>query len=117
MPESQSTTSTFQPGTPARMLPGAVSDFPVPGASTMPSLNTGHLSVCPSQLLGSSPTRLSLLMMDPGRHMSAATRCVPNPGVSQEVVFRTASPGAAVCLPRLLGGAVCGGLTQVHSRV
>lgn len=112
MPESRSPTSTFQPRTPTKMLPGAVSDFPVPGASSMPPLNTGHLPVCLSQLLGSSPTRLSLLMMDPGRHISAARRCVPNPGVPQEVLLRTASPGAAVCLPHLLGGAVCGGLTR-----
>ena len=112
MPESQSDTSTFQPGTPTRMLPGAVSDFPVPGVSSLPSLNMGHPSVCLSQPLGSSPACWSLLLMDPGQHISAAKRCEPNPGVPQEVVFNTASPWAAVCLPHPLGGAVCGGLTQ-----
>lgn len=85
---------------------------PCPGPPPWPrSTRVTRLCVCHSFWVP-APLACPLLMMDPGRHISAARRCVPNPGVPQEVLLRTASPGAAVCLPHLLGGAVRGGLTR-----
>ena len=113
LPESQSITFTFQPGTPTRtsLTSRRPEPPPCPHSTWVTHPCVCHSSRCQPHSPVPPPDGPRTAPLS-GHEMRAKSRCPPGGGVS---------PGAAVCLPHLLGVFVCVGgggiLPGMQSRV